>query len=60
MLGVNNANGPKGVYASKGGAWNYADEMVFTFGAGQSYAGFTQELLSVDWDKSTHTVTAQV
>lgn len=60
VLGVNNANGPKGVYASKDGAWNYADEMVFTFGAGKSYAGFTQELLSVDWDKSTHTVTAQV
>ena len=60
VLGVNNANGPKGVYASKDGAWNYADEMVFTFGAGKSYAGFTQELLSVDWDKSAHTVTAQV
>ena len=60
MLGVNNANGPKGVYASRDGAWNYADEMVFPFGAGMSYAGFTQELLSVDWDRSAHTVAAQV
>lgn len=60
VLGINNANGPKGVYASRDGAWNYADEMVFTFGAGKSYAGFTQELLSVDWDKSSHMVTAQV
>jgi len=60
VLGINNAAGPKGVYASKDGAWNYADEMVFPFGAGMSYASFTQELLNVNWDKSTHTVTAQV
>ncbi len=60
VLEVNNANGPKGVYASRDGAWNYADEMVFPFGAGMSYAGFTQELLSVDWDRSAHTVAAQV
>jgi len=60
ILGINNANGSKGIYASQNGAWNYADEMVFTFGAGQSYADFTQELLSVEWDKTTHTVTAQV
>ena len=60
ILGVNNANGSKGVYASKDGAWNYADEMVYTFGAGMSYADFTQELVSVNWDKTAHTVTAQV
>ena len=60
ILGLNNAAGSKGTFASKDGAWNYADEMVFTFGAGQSYADFTQELLSVDWNKSTHTVTVQV
>lgn len=60
VLGVNNATSAKGVYASKDGAWNYADEMVYTFGAGQSYADFTQELLSVEWDRSAHTVTAQV
>lgn len=60
ILGINNANSSKGVFASRNGAWNYADEMVFTFGAGQSYADFTQELLSVEWDKNTHTVTVQV
>ena len=60
ILGINNANGGKGVYASQNGTWNYADEMVYTFGAGQSYADFTQELLSVEWNKDTHTVTAQV
>ena len=60
ILGINNANGAKGVYASQNGTWNYADEMVYTFGAGQSYAEFTQELLSVEWNKDTHTVTAQV
>ena len=58
ILGINNANGSKGVYASQNGAWNYADEMVFTFGAGMSYADFTQELLSVEWNKDIHTVTA--
>ena len=60
ILGINNAGSAKGVFASRNGAWNYADEMVFTFGAGQSYADFTQELLSVEWDKTTHTIKAQV
>ena len=60
VLGINNANSSKGVYASQDGAWNYADEMVYTFGEGGSYADFTQELLSVEWDRDTHTVTAQV
>ncbi len=60
ILGINNATASKGVCASKGGAWNYADEMVYTFGAGMSYADFTQELVSVNWDKAAHTVTATV
>ena len=60
VLGINNADSAKGVYASKDGAWNYADEMVYTFGAGQSYASFTQELVSVNWDKTSHQVTAEV
>ena len=60
VLGINNAAGAKGVYASENGSWDYADEMVFTFGAGIAYADFTQELLSVNWDKSSHTVTAEV
>lgn len=60
VLGINNADCAKGVYASKDGAWNYADEMVYSFGDGFSYADFTQELLSLDWNRDTHTVTAQV
>ena len=60
VLGINNADSAKGVYASQNGAWNYADEMVYTFGEGGSYADFTQELLSVEWDRDTHIVTTQV
>lgn len=60
VLGIHNANSSKGAYASKDGAWNYADEMVYTFGTGMSYADFTQELLSVNWDQNTHTVTVEV
>jgi len=60
ILGLHNATSEKGVFASQNGSWNYADEMVFTFGAGMSYADFTQELVSVEWNKTTHMVTAQV
>lgn len=60
VLGRNNANGASGVYASSGNAWNYAQEMAYTFGYGLSYADFSQELQSVTWDKEAHTVTATV
>ncbi len=60
ILGLNNATSSKGVFASQNNEWNYADEMVFTFGAGMSYADFTQELKDVIWDRETHTVTATV
>ena len=60
VLGINNADGNYGVYASQGDSWNYADEMVFPFGHGLSYANFTQKLESLTWDKATHTVTATV
>lgn len=60
VLGVHNAGSAKGAFASTGGSWNYADEMVFPFGAGRSYADFTQELLNVTWDRDSHTVTAEV
>ena len=58
VLGLHDATSSKGAYM--GSEWHYDDEMVYTFGAGQSYADFTQELLSVNWDKTTHMVTAQV
>ena len=60
VLGMNNANSSKGKYASAGSEWNYADEIVFPFGSGMSYADFTQELVSVDWNMETHEVTVQV
>ena len=34
--------------------------MTYTFGAGLSYASFTQELLNLNWDREAHTVTAEV
>lgn len=59
VLGINNATSAKGAYVNKN-AWNYADEMVFPFGYGTSYANFTQTLESVGWDRTAHTVTATV
>lgn len=60
VLGINNASSSVGIYASKNGSWNYADEMADTFGYGSSYAEFTEELKSVEWNRETHTVTAKV
>ncbi len=60
VLGINNANGSAGVYASGGNSWDYADEMVYTFGYGTSYAQFTQTVKSIEWDREAHTVTAVV
>ena len=58
VLGVNNAVSAKGAYM--GDEWHYDDEMVYSFGEGESYADFTVELKSLDWDRTSHTVTAQV
>lgn len=62
ILGVNNANSTKGkgAFAKAEGGWNYADEMVFPFGYGSSYASFTQTLESLEWNRTTHKVTAKV
>ena len=60
VLGINNAGGAAGKFASTGDGWNYAEEMVFPFGYGGSYAKFTQKLESVIWDKEKHEVTATV
>lgn len=60
VLGLNNANGSAGVYASKNNTWNYAEEMAYTFGYGLSYANFTQEVQSIEWDREAHIVTATV
>lgn len=59
VLGINNATSSAGVYASKNG-WNYAEEMAYTFGYGLTYADFTQELQSVEWNKDAHELVAKV
>lgn len=58
VLGVNNAADAAGAFM--GETWNYADEMAYTFGYGKSYAGFTQEVQSITWNRDARTVTAVV
>lgn len=60
VLGINNATGSAGVYASSGNSWNYAEEMAYTYGYGLSYADFTQEVQSIEWDRENHQVVAEV
>ncbi|MNB81146.1 Thermostable beta-glucosidase B [compost metagenome] len=59
VLGLNNADSSAGAFVNKD-SWSYADEMVYTFGYGSSYAEFSQELTSVNWDRQAKTVTATV
>ena len=56
---LHNATSKAGAYASQNG-WNYAEEMAYTFGYGLSYADFTQEVESIEWDKANHKVIAKV
>ena len=53
IMGNGNADSEKGIFRSKGSAWNYADEMCFTFGWGLSYTDFVQEIKSVEYDTAT-------
>ena len=46
VLGVNNADSQIG--STGGGAWNYANEIVYPFGFGLSYTSFEQKLESVN------------
>ncbi|WP_342421497.1 glycoside hydrolase family 3 C-terminal domain-containing protein [Paenibacillus sp. FSL E2-0178] len=59
VLGLHNADSKAGAFVNKD-SWSYADEMVYSFGYGSSYAEFSQELTSVNWDRQAKTVTATV
>lgn len=56
---LHNATVNKGVYAEGATAWDYAKEMVYPFGYGLSYSTFKTDLSSLDWDTSSHKVTAK-
>lgn len=59
IKGIHNASSAKGVYASTGD-WNYASEVAYPFGFGLSYASFTEEVQSIEWDRAAHKVSASV
>ena len=50
VMGQGNANSAAG--ATQGSAWNYSDEMLYTFGHGLSYLDYTQTIKSVTVDRS--------
>lgn len=50
MMGQANAASAKG--STQGGGWDYAKEMVYTFGYGLSYIPYTQTLKSVNVDRT--------
>lgn len=60
VLGINNATGNYGVFASSDNRWDYAKEMAYPFGYGLSYTDFTQTVDSINWNQETHQVTATV
>lgn len=59
VMGQGNANSAAG--ATQGSAWNYGDEMLYTFGHGLSYLDYTQTIKSVTVDRSVNgSITAVV
>ena len=60
VLGQGNADGDAGIFASQGGKWSYADEIVFPFGYGLSYTTFDQTLDSVDYNAANDTMRVSV
>lgn len=54
VLGRGNASSGKGCHASEG-SWNYADEMLYTFGYGMSYTTFEQTLDDYEYDEKDQT-----
>lgn len=52
VMGQGNANSAAG--ATQGSAWNYSDEMLYTFGHGLSYLDYTQTIKNVTVDRSVN------
>ena len=52
VMGQGNANSAAG--ATQGSAWNYGDEMLYTFGHGLSYLDYTQTIKSVTVDRNVN------
>lgn len=52
VMGQGNANSAAG--ATQGSAWNYGDEMLYTFGHGLSYLDYTQTIKNVTVDRSVN------
>lgn len=52
VMGQGNANSAAG--ATQGSAWNYGDEMLYTFGHALSYLDYTQTIKSVTVDRSVN------
>lgn len=52
VMGQGNANSAAG--ATQDSAWNYSDEMLYTFGHGLSYLDYTQTIKSVTVDRSVN------
>lgn len=59
LLNQGNAKSKAGVYASKGD-WNYADEVCYPFGYGESYTTYQYKLDGVKYDQGKDKFTATV
>lgn len=60
VLGQGNASLAVGAYASKD-AWNYSNEVLYSFGYGLSYAHFTKQIIDEPvFNKSENTATISV